>query len=489
MKRLTMNRIMLVAAAVCLSVSGCGHKGMTSAVSNNGPIGTYPDYKEVTIPANIAPLNFHYTNENVTKAVTTFTVADKTVRIKGYKVEWPLRKWKSFIAGAEGKTIEVQAELVIDGQSKTESWNINVSEDPIDGWLTYRLIEPSFQMFHELSIKERCIENFDESTICSHTVTDNSCMNCHIHGQQRGDLTMFYIRGAKGGAILNRDGKLRKLTLKTPDMISSTVYGEIHPSGRFGVFSTNVILPSLHTSGYNRMEVYDTESDLTVADFDNNRMINVPYLAKADKLESFPSFSADGEYVFYCVADTLSLPQDIMNLKYSLMRAAFDSSNGQISEQADTLWSATEHNGSVCHPKASPDGKWLMFTVADYGTFPIDHKESKLYMINLETGEINSLDGIKSDESGSDTYHSWSSNSRWFIFASKRGDGQYAKPYICHIDENGNTTKPFVLPQKSSRFYEINLKSLNIPDLGMASAGISLRDSKRMYNADSEAFE
>lgn len=490
MIRLKTYRIMLAAAAVCLSMSGCVRNGMGASSDNvNGTVGTYPDYKEVTIPANIAPLNFHFTDENVTKAVTTFTVADKTVRIKGYKVEWPVRKWKSFISGAEGETIHVQAELRINGQPKTESWDIYVSEDQIDAYLTYRLIEPSFQMFHELSMKERCIENFDETTICDYTVTENSCMNCHIHAQQRGDLSMFYIRGAKGGAILNRDGKLRKLNLKDGDMISGTVYGEIHPSGKYGVFSTNVILPSLHTSGYNRMEVYDSASDLTVADFDNNEMINLPHLARADKFETFPCFSADGNEVFYCVADTVALPQDIMSMKYSLMRAAFDSSNGHISEQADTLWSASEHNGSVCHPKASPDGKWIMFTVADYGTFPIDHRESGLRMINLETEEINTLDGIKSDDSGSDTYHSWSSNSRWLVFASKRGDGQYAKPYICHIDENGNTTKPFVLPQKSSKFYEMNLKSFNIPDIGSSSIGISIKDSKRLFKAESEAFE
>ena len=487
MHRTTKYKTLLGAVIVCLSITGCTHRYM-AAPTDSDTIGTYPDYKEVTIPANIAPLNFHYTVEGVSKAVTTFSIGEKSVCIKGWKVEWPLRKWKSFIAGAEGQTISVKSEIKVDGQPRTESWNVYVSEDPVDAYLTYRLIEPSFQMFHELSMEERCIENWDKTTICDYTITKNSCMNCHIHAQQRGDLSMFYIRGKQGGAILNRDGGLRKLTLNAEGMLSGTVYGEIHPSGKYGVFSTNVILPSLHTAADSRMEVYDSASDLTVADFDNNRMINVPYLAKDDKLETFPCFSADGESVFYCVADTVALPADIMNLKYSLMRADFDANSGIISEQADTVWNAAEHNASVCHPKASPDGKWLMFSVADYGTFPIDHRESKLYMIDLGTGEINSLDGLKSDESGSDTYHSWSSNSRWIVFSSKRGDGQYAKPYLCHIDENGNITKPFVLPQKSSRYYEITLKSLNLPDLGTSSIGITLKDSKKMFKAESEPF-
>ena len=218
-------------------------------------------------------------------------------------------------------------------------------------------------------------------------------------------------------------------------------------------------------------------------------MINDANVNRADKLETFPCFSADGNSVFYCVADTVSLPKDIEKLKYSLVRAAFDPTGGHISEQVDTIWSAGTHDSSVCHPKASPDGRWVMFTVSDYGTFPIDHRESRLVMVDLETGEINGLEGLKKDESGSDSYHSWSSDGRWFVFASKRGDGQFAKPYFCHLDGNGNPSKPFVLPQKSSRFYEINLKSFNVPDLGKASIGITLSDIKALYNAPAEAFE
>lgn len=236
----------------------------------------------------------------------------------------------------------------------------------------------------------------------------------------------------------------------------------------------------------NRMEVYDSSSDLTVADFDNNRMINLPHVARADRLETFPCFSADGESVYYCVADSLGTDQDPRHLKYSLLRADFDASDGHISEKADTVWSGTAHNASACHPKASPDGRWLMFTVADYGTFPLYHMESTLCLMDLRTGETRMLDSIKGDKS--DTYHSWSSDGRWFVFASKRGDGQYGKPYFCHIDADGEVSKPFVLPQKSPQFYEYNLKSFNIPDLGSSSTGLNVRNAREMYKAASEPF-
>ena len=458
----------------------------TPAYGSDGPLVIYPDYKDVTIPANIAPLNFRYAMEGARKARTTFTLDGRSVSMKGTEVEWKVSRWKGFMAGAAGKTITVEAEAVIDGRKVTDSWSVFVSADGIDPYLTYRLIEPAYQNWNEVSIMERCLEDFSETVICDHQHTENACMNCHIHGQQRGDLSMYYIRGPHGGAILNRDGQLRKLTLNADGMLSGTVYGDIHPSGRFGVFSTNIVLPGMHTVATKRMEVYDTASDLTVADFDRNVMVNVPHVARADAFETFPCFSADGKSVFYCVADSIAVPQNVEDLRYDLVRADFDTSDGRIGEQVDTLWSGHAHNGSVCHPKASPDGRWVMFTVASYGTFPINHTESTLHLVDLATGESKALDGVKGDKS--DTYHSWSSNSRWFVFASKRGDGQYGKPYFCHIDENGNTTKPFVLPQKSSRFYDYNLKSFNIPDLGKESTGMTIKDAVRMFKSDNESF-
>ena len=77
--------------------------------------------------------------------------------------------------------------------------------------------------------------------------------------------SIFGVR--EGGTVLNRDGKLRKLALKNEQMISAAVYGDFHPDGRYGVFSSNVIIPMFHAESNRRLEVYDTVSDLAVADF------------------------------------------------------------------------------------------------------------------------------------------------------------------------------------------------------------------------------
>lgn len=444
---------------------------LLSACSERQTVGKpliLPDYTFVTVPCNIAPLNFHYTGRGYAFCRTTFTAGNLTAEFKGRNVVWDETCWKGMLREAAGGSISVC-------NSKGDRWSIEVSNDSIDSYLTYRLIEPAYEVWHEVELVERCLENFDETIICDYRHTGNACMNCHIHGQNRGDYSMFHLRGPKGATILNRGGKLEKFNLRTDEMPSPAAYGELHPSGRFGVFSSNVVIPGFHSDATGRLEVYDTASDLVVADFDANRIHISAGFARKDKLETFPCFSADGKWVYYCCADTLSLPENIRNLKYSLYRARFNDKKGCLEGEPMIVRDAAANGGSVCHPKCSPDGRWILYTVADYGTFPIWHTECDLELMELTTGRIRKLDTVNSGRS--DTYHSWSSNSKWVAFASKREDGQYGRPFFFHLDSDGNATKPFVLPQKAPDFYEGFLLSFNIPDLGRSSVGFTCEDT------------
>lgn len=451
---------------VMLVAAGC--------TSKNEPLGMYPDYRDVTIPCNIAPLNFYYTGG---KAETTFSFGDYSIFVKGRDVCIPEKQWAELLQKAKGSTIKVSSSLMGD-------WDIKVSADSIDSYLTYRLLEPAYEVANWVEIFERNVSNFDERVISSYGNTNNACMNCHIH---KGRNTMFYLRGPKGGAVLSSRGTLRKMTLKKNGMYSGTVYGDLHPSGSWGVFSTNVVIPSFHAKSERRLEVYDSKSDLCIVNFDNNKLILPPSLNRPDILETFPCFSADGSSIYYCAADTVELPRNVKQLHYSLYRIPFDALTGEVGE-SQIIWDAAEHGGSVCHPKASPDGHWLLYTVADYGTFPIWHRECDLEMMNLQDGSIVDMSAANSE--WSDTYHSWSSNSRWIVFASKRNDGQYGKPFFCHIDEQGNVSKAFVLPQKNPHHYDNTLKSYNIPDLGEYPALFDENDIGRLHrNTAAEVFD
>ena len=437
----------------------------------------YPDYCDVTIPCNMAPLNFLLRADGC--EAMQVEVGGITLTVRGNEAVFDIDEWKALLAQAAGHSLPVTVTALVGGrwlQYKPFRWQ--VVEDAVDPYLTYRLIEPDYEIWNHLEIQQRCVENFEVSAIAHHEVLENRCMNCHTYGSQSPRLSMLYVRGPGGGAILNQDGRLSKLNLKTADMVSGSVYFGFSPSGRYVTFSTNVIIPAFHSLASRRLEVYDSKSDVYVADLANHTMLRSPLLSDSLKFETFPTFSPDGRYIYYCVADSVSLPTAIKRLQYSLVRIPFDEQDGRFGTQVDTLVNARHrHHSSTCHPRVSPDGRHLLYTVADYGTFPIWHPEADLRMMDLLTGAIDTLALVNSQKS--DTYHSWSSNSRWFVFASKRDDGLYGKPYFCYVDRNGHAHKPFLLPQERPSFYDHCLKSFNAPELGSGKLPFTVSDVVR----------
>ena len=62
----------------------------------------------------------------------------------------------------------------------------------------------------------------------------------------------------------------------------------------------------------------------------------------------------------------------------------------RVQEYSDLLkmvFNAQAVNKSVSLPVISPDGKYLVFTLHDYGTFSIWHKEADLYILDLQNGK------------------------------------------------------------------------------------------------------
>ena len=451
----------------------------------------YPDYCDITIPENIAPLNFLIRDDRC-EAIEV-KVGATTLNAKGGEAVFDMDDWKELLQQSAGQTLKVTVSALINGQwIEYRPFEWQIVKDKIDPYLTYRLIEPDYEIWNQIQIQQRCLENFDVNAIGHYEQLENRCMNCHTYGNQSPDLSMLYVRGPSGGAILNQQGKLSKLNLKTDDMVSGSVYFGFSPSGRYIAFSTNIIIPGFHSQASKRLEVFDSKSDVYVADLEAHTMLRSPLLSDSTKFETFPTFSPDGKYIYYCVADSVRLPSDIRHLQYRLVRIPFDESTATIGNQVDTLVqhaavSQQHTKQSVCHPRISPDGRYLLYTVADYGTFPIWHPEADLQLMNLQTGAIDTLAIVNSQKS--DTYHSWSSNSRWFVFASKRDDGLYGKPYFCYIDSDGKAHKPFCLPQQHPTFYDNNLKSFNAPELGKGKLPFDVDDVAKAMTQEAILFQ
>ncbi len=422
-----------------------------------------PDYSSVSIPPNIAPMNFRIidTADLYIARFHNSGGSDFIIRSKSGEINIPSRKWRELLLSS------VSGEYNIDLYARKSNGFIKyrtitnyIMPDSIDKYLVYRLIEPGFETWNKMGIYQRNLEDFRETPVMLNSFSDGNCMNCHTFVRNSGKDMMFHMRGEHGGTVIFKDGKLSKINTKTDSTISAGVYPYWHPSGDFIAFSVNNIVQSFHAVPGKKIEVYDTLSNIIVYDIRKNEVTTSRSISDPARLETFPAWSPDGRYLYFCSAEIKPL-DEYDEIRYDLMRIAFDPGTSTFGD-LDTVYKVSDKGKSLSFPRISPDGRYLMFSMADYGNFTIWHPESDLYMIDLSTGEVSHPD-INSNRT--ESYHEWSSTGRWIVFSSRRDDGLYTRPYFSYFDPSGKVHKPFILPQKNSGYYNSFMKSYNIPEL------------------------
>ena len=433
----------------------------------------FPDYVDVTIPPNIAPLNFKLKDACV-EARAILECGPEKLEIKTGKDACfviPASGWKRLLRAASGNHLNVTVQAFVNDEWIAYApFIIKVAKEPVDGWLAYRLIEPGYELWNRMGIYQRNLENYTENAIIENKMSGNNCMNCHSFCRQDPEKMLFHMRAELPGTYIINRKSVEKLDTKAGEKVQSLVYPSWHPSGNFVAFSVNNTRQAFHMNDKNRIEVYDLSSDVVVYDVNKHEVVTDSLIFSDKAFETFPTFSPDGKTLYFCSAQAKEIPKDFKSVKYSLCSISFDPETRRFGHQVDTLYSSeqatvqitgAEHK-SASFPRVSPDGKQLVFTLSEYGNFSIWHKDADLYRIDLDSGVMHRMDEVNSDDV--ESYHSWSSNSRWLVFSSRRIDGLYTRPYLVHIDENGKTGKPFVLPQEDPDFYSRFMFSYNIPE-------------------------
>lgn len=424
-----------------------------------------PDYSDVTIPPNIAPLNFNIKEPGKIFFVKFTSASGPEIDIfsRSGEIRIPEKRWKEMLQNNKGKELKIDIFLK-DKQgkwSKHKTVTNKIAMETVDPYLYYRLLYPGYESWTELSINRRDLGSFHSRPLVENSVVDENCINCHsFNNTGHNDDFLFHMRGTMGGTYFYSGGNFRKINLKTKEMKNGAVYPRWHPSGKFVAFSSNKIIQRFHSADNKKVEVSDLASSLVLYDVDKNEIMNIDLADKDKFMDTYPEWSPDGRYLYFCRADQIGENYDYKQIKYSLYRVPFSIENRSFGG-AELVFDASSEDKSVAFPRISPDGRFLVITVADYGCFPIWHKEADLYSVDLATSKVNRL-SLNSDFA--DSYHSWSSNSRWLVFSSKRGDGLTARPYISYIEEDGTSDKPFILPQEDPEFYSQFPKSFNIPE-------------------------
>ena len=501
-----------------------------------------PDYAGVTVPPNICPLRFVVAEKGVKYCVRIAgedgTPVEVFSRTPGIVV--PASGWRELLAANVGRalTTTVFVKDADAGWRRYPDFTINVAEDPIDRYLVYREMPTYNIIWKDMGLYERDLEGYAVRPVLQNRNFGFGCCNCHTFSDGTKHVAMN-VRGGpghlRGGLLIAQDGKIgRVVDTRTAFNPIPAVYLSWHPSGKAVVFSTNSINQSFHASGEERHS-FDRLSDLGVYLVEKNLVSTDLKVAAATCLEDSPCFSHDGSVVYYVSAGVENDEKEQRKIRadarkagkpierhkpyfkdekyrerrYDLMRVSYDVEKNAWGEpelllSCDPQRAATgKARGRITIPEAlksiqhsiakpipSPDGNWLLFCVCDFGNFPVYQETSDLYLLDLRTNEARSLgEGVNSPHA--ESWHAWSSNSRWIVFSSKRPDGLVARPHFAHVDADGNVSKPFVLPQKDPAFYDGYIRTFNVPVLipepvpfSQRQALRALHDGSRLFKAD-----
>ena len=442
----------------------------------------YPDYTNVTIPCNIAPLNFMTTEGDECVAKFSWEGHSQTYG-QGKKVQIPQKEWEDMLKIAKGKNLSVEVYTRQDQKwMRHKPFVIHVAQEEIDPYISYRVISPSYIAYEMLSINQRCLTNFEETVIYNNMLVTNEasgqCINCHSYQNYRTDNMQFHMRQGNGGTMIVSDGTPRKVNLKTSETISAGVYPAWHPTQKLIAYSTNLTGQSFHTKDLGKIEVFDSQSDLILYDVEKNQVTTIS--AEKNEMEVYPWWSPKGDTLYYASAyfvhgDSLAQDAEVIaryqEIKYNLYSRTFDTKTKKFGP-AKLIYDAGAKGHSATLPRISPCGRYLLFAQGKDGCFHIWHPEADLWLMDLHNQKVQPLTEANSPQA--ESYHSWSSNGRWILLSSRRDDGNYTRLYLAYFDpQSGRARKAFVVPQENPEFYQHYLRSYNVPEFMVEPVSIS----------------
>ena len=481
----------LVFGALLLLPSCAGHPDVPSSSKDAGCLpAIFPDYCDVTVPCNIAPLNFMLPADQFDACVARFSSPDGRQQTygKGVKVQMPVSEWHAMLDASKGKSLKVE----VWGQKENEwlsfaPFEIHVADEPIDEYLSYRLIEPSYIVYDYMEIAQRDLTSFEETQIFNNKVScddpKGQCINCHSYQNYKTDNMLFHARVTRGGTVIVSDGKVSKVNLKRDNTISAGVYPAWHPTAKLIAFSTNLTHQVFHTAHPNKVEVFDTASDLILYDVatDSVSIISNDSIL----LEVFPTWSPDGRYLYYC--KSVPLPEELRGedisatwskVQYNLYRRSFELTSRTFGEE-ELVYDAASADKSVTLPRVSPDGRYILFAEGQHGCFHIWHHDADIACLPLAQDSVIDLSCLNS-EGFAESYPTWSSNGHWIMCASRRIDGNYSRVFISYFN-NGKARKAFLLPQEDPEHNVFRLKSYNRPEFMVEPVGISVHQFSKVF--------
>ncbi len=464
-------RVWVLAVACWAALDFTSGYSAAASASDRTPT-IHPDYAGITLPANIAPMNFLIQEPGAVFQVELSGSRGKPIRISGTqpRISIDPAEWRNLLSANRGSELLVSVRV----QRSSGEWRSFVpitncvAAEEIDPVLVYRKIHAAHSTWSAMGLYQRELSSFKETPFLENRRFANDCSHCHaLHGGNPAKMTIIIRSSHFGNSLL-------VISNKTVQAISgSTGFIAWHPKTNLIASSFSQPRLILHTARNDMRDIAELQAWMGYFKLGEEKVRAIPGLSDNARLRSFPVWSPDGAYLYYCSApnpwtNMSTLTATSYRLaKYDLMRIPFDYSREAWGEP-ELVLAASDLGLSVAQPRISPDGRWIFFCAPEYGCWPTYDVSSDLYGIDLQKPAPNRRFAARKLELNSpqcESWLSWSSNSRWVVFSSKRISPLYNRPHIAYVRPDGTCAKPFVLPQADPEYYDSLLKTYTIPTL------------------------
>ena len=142
----------------------------------------YPDYCDIVIPPNIAPLNFLVQEDGLHYHVKIYSKQGHPIEVfsKTPKIMISQHAWRTLLNQNKGE--ELYFDVFV--KTKNNQWKLfstitnKIARENIDGYLVYRKIHPVHSSWDKIGIYQRNLQNYDESVVLDNK-NWKGCLNCH----------------------------------------------------------------------------------------------------------------------------------------------------------------------------------------------------------------------------------------------------------------------------------------------------------------------
>jgi tetratricopeptide (TPR) repeat protein len=378
------------------------------------------------------------------------------------------------------RSLERDAEVIVAGESQatvvTSSARVHIrtSKDKVGDSLFYREVPLPFLTAVQDPSRIRWRYGTIDEQAGPPIVLQNLpvCGNCHSFADNGSTLGLDVDYGNDKGAYallpVSKHMVLDDAKIITWDdykradgELTFGLLSRVSPTGRYVVSTVKdrsvfVAIPDLMISQL----FFPIKGILVVYDRETKAFKALPGADDPQYVQTNAAWSPDGKEIVFArarayraerleqqnaaVVNSKDVPEFTVEKKlfrYDLYRIPFNDGKGGT---AEPLQGASDNGMSNFFPKYSPDGKWIVFCKAK--SYMLLQPDSELYIVPAGGGVARRL---RYNTARMNSWHSWSSNSRWLVFSSKV-NGPYTQLFLTHIDENGNDSPPVLLERFTS---------------------------------------